>query len=330
MKTRLFKRIITLLFLSFFNYSVSEAQYMEFILKDGTNRKIEWTGNMIIDMDENGFIIVKQYNARVLELKKDDVTNMYYFAGTYFKPGDVNKDKKVDISDVVAVINVIAGKDYHVTVPTEDDDPWGLCPDSHHPHAINMGKAGVWSCCNIGATSPVERGSFYAWGETEEKENYTFDTYQYARTDTEGHKTYEELLPDISGSQYDVAHLQWGGYWVMPSSKDFDQLLNNCKREEVHINGVHGTKFTYIDIPEKEPNSLFFPCVGCMEGNINWINFPSTPLEGESMYWLSDTKTESKFGIVYNEPYPSVIFHETISGVWPDRYYGCAIRPIQK
>ena len=30
-----------------------------------------------------------------------------------------------------------------------------------------MGKAGVWSCCNVGASSPLERGSFYAWGETE-------------------------------------------------------------------------------------------------------------------------------------------------------------------
>ena len=200
-----------------------------------------------------------------------------------------------------------------------------------------MGKAGVWSCCNVGASSPLERGSFYAWGETESKDDYTLDTYLYGSTDSEGNPTYDELPTDISGSQYDVAHVKWGDNWVMPSSKDFWQLRNNCIMKKVVINGVSGTKFTYIDdSPQNEERSLFFPVAGSIYGKTNWLDY--SPLYYEtgyyedytSLYWLSDIRTETDNGVHYSSPIPAAIWDEDTPLAWEERYYGCAVRPIMK
>lgn len=41
----------------------------------------------------------------------------------------------------------------------------GICPDSNHPHMIDLGlPSGIhWCCCNLGANSPEEYGEFFSW-----------------------------------------------------------------------------------------------------------------------------------------------------------------------
>ena len=55
------------------------------------------------------------------------------------------------------------------------------CPDSNHPHMIDLGlpSGTKWACCNVGATTPEGYGGYYAWGETSEKSVYNWNTYQY-------------------------------------------------------------------------------------------------------------------------------------------------------
>ena len=36
-----------------------------------------------------------------------------------------------------------------------------------------------WACCNIGADSPTATGTYFAWGETEGKGNYTYGSYKH-------------------------------------------------------------------------------------------------------------------------------------------------------
>ena len=54
------------------------------------------------------------------------------------------------------------------------DDVVLTCPDDNHPHDIDLGlpSGTMWACCNVGAQKPYERGGYYAWGETEEKDSY--------------------------------------------------------------------------------------------------------------------------------------------------------------
>ena len=272
--------------------SFGKAQYILVQFKDNTSKRIECTDNLYFDLTYDNFIVIKHYNVSLLEFKISDVSYVSYVMPKSPKPGDVNEDNKVNISDVVAVVNIMAGKDYHVTVPTDEDDPWGLCPDPHHPHTIDMGVAGLWSCCNVGASTPLERGSYFAWGETDEKDNYTINTYLYGRQ-VDGYDICDDILPDIQGSDYDAAHVKWGGDWVMPSLSDFKMLFDNCTRKKVTINGVPGTKYTYIDgSPEKERPCVFFPYVGYMIGTQNWIDVPQEKDMYNSYYWLSHLRTE--------------------------------------
>ena len=104
------------------------------------------------------------------------------------------------------------------------------CPDNRHPHAIDMGEAGIWACCNVGASTPLESGDYYAWGEVETKDQYTYENYIYfdksSYHDIEDYlKCYESIGDDISGTQYDVAHVKWGGSWEMPSLSQIQSLL---------------------------------------------------------------------------------------------------------
>lgn len=58
----------------------------------------------------------------------------------------------------------------------------------------------LWAGWNVGASRPEEYGGYYAWGETEEKSEYTFKNYKY--------KYYHEAL----GWQYDlIGTPDWGG-----------------------------------------------------------------------------------------------------------------------
>ena len=45
--------------------------------------------------------------------------------------------------------------------------------------AVDLGLSVKWANCNIGASTPEAAGAYYAWGETEEKEEYTPLTYKY-------------------------------------------------------------------------------------------------------------------------------------------------------
>ena len=53
-----------------------------------------------------------------------------------------------------------------------------------------------------------------------------------------------DIGSDIAGTSYDVAHVQWGGSWVMPSRDRLAELKEHCTREWTTVNGVNGTLVT--------------------------------------------------------------------------------------
>ena len=131
------------------------------------------------------------------------------------------------------------------------------CPDDNHPHAIDLGlpSGTKWACCNVGADKPEAYGGYYAWGETEEKSEYSWDTYIYCDGTCE---TCHNLGNDIAGTQYDVAHINWGDSWVMPSEDQIKELSEKCAHERISVNGIYGGKFT----SNINGNSIFLPAAG--------------------------------------------------------------------
>jgi hypothetical protein len=116
-----------------------------------------------------------------------------------------------------------------------------------------------WACCNVGASKPEDDGGYYAWGETTTKSDYTWETYKYCDGTA---KTCRNIGKSICGTQYDVAHVKWGGSWRMPSFDQIKELKVKCKSEWTTVNGVSGRRFT-------GPNgrSIFLPASGYRGGD---------------------------------------------------------------
>lgn len=156
-------------------------------------------------------------------------------------------------------------KEISVTV-IGNDVSYKSCPDSHHPHLIDLGLPSdtKWACCNVGATVPEEYGGYYAWGETEVKEKFGWGNYQHGYYDEENDDQLVliDIGLDISGTQYDVAHVKWGGCWRMPTYEQLKELVDNTTLIWEEKNGVNGEKFI-------GPNggTIFLPATGYYFGN---------------------------------------------------------------
>lgn len=117
------------------------------------------------------------------------------------------------------------------------------CPDEHHPHAVDLGlpSGTKWACCNVGASFPEAYGGYYAWGETIEKDEYSWDTYAHYNSNK---YSFINIGSDITGSSFDVAHVRMGGSWQMPTVEQLKELYENCDQEWTQQNGVDGILVT--------------------------------------------------------------------------------------
>ena len=143
-----------------------------------------------------------------------------------------------------------------------------VCPDSNHPHMMDLDlpSGTKWACCNVdtdhpASQSPVNFGGYYAWGETETKLIYDWITYKYCDG---SESSCHNLGSDIAGTQYDVAHVKWGGRWQMPTVEQMKELIDYCTYKWTTENGVRGGKFT----SKKNGVSIFLPAAGA-GGNLN-------------------------------------------------------------
>ena len=118
-----------------------------------------------------------------------------------------------------------------------DEPSGGKAPQS--VEAIDLGLSVKWASCNVGAQEAWEYGGIYAWGETEEKDDYSQETYKYYDSKTE---KYINIGNDIKGTKYDVAHVKWGGKWRMPTGNEMRELISKCSFSNTTVNGVKGTE----------------------------------------------------------------------------------------
>ena len=182
--------------------------------------------------------------------------------------------------------------------------------------AIDLGlPSGMkWASCNIGANKPEEYGDYFAWGETEKKKEYNWSSYIHSEGRGSEIVCYD-FGSDISGKEYDVAHVKWGGKWHMPTSDDIQELLDNCKSEWTKLNGVVGRKFT----SKINGKSIFFPAAG-----YRWNGTLSHVGKG-GFYWSS---TQSP----YHSYYAYYLYFRKGRAYWylDYRYYGRSVRPVMK
>lgn len=153
-----------------------------------------------------------------------------------------------------------------------------------------------WANMNVGASSPEEYGGYYSWGETEEKDDYSWNNYSYLET-YEKYDGYTRIVckhigNNISGTQYDVAHIKWGGLWRMPTKSEMEELLEYCVSEVTILHDAKVVKFT-----GPSGKAIFFPFTGMYFGeNGDFENEGYT-----TMCWSGDLASNpSVWALAYN------------------------------
>lgn len=169
---------------------------------------------------------------------------------------------------------------------------------------VDLGLSVNWAGWNLGASSPTERGNFYAWGETSTKSQFDTSTYKYYSSSS------LNIGHDISGTSYDAAFKTWGGEWRMPTTDEFEELLN-CIWTRTTLNGVQGYKVT-----GPNGNSIFFPNTGHKQGSQN-----TTTTNG--YYWTSNGMT------TMTKAYCLSTANGFEGLVLKERYWGLVIRPVK-
>ena len=141
----------------------------------------------------------------------------------------------------------------------------GITSCGHEHEYVDLGLSVKWATCNMGASSPEEYGDYYAWGETETKSTYDWNTYKWCKgsentltkycTDSDYGTVDNKTVLD---PEDDVAHVKWGGNWRMPTDAEMTELRENCTWTWTTHGGKNGYKVT-----GPSGNSIFLPAAGC-------------------------------------------------------------------
>ena len=189
---------------------------------------------------------------------------------------------------------------------------------------LGLPSGTLWATCNIGATTPEEYGSYFAWAETDSKSNYSWSTYKYcAGTNdsmtkyctAEYYGTFDGL--DALEDKDDAATAKWGSSWRMPSMEQFDELMNSeyTTVKKSFQNDTYGMLIT----SKLNGNSIFLPAAGILM-DTDLINDGS-----RAFYWSRDVARPSNF--------LARDFSFTTTSNTPNdtqnRCYGLSIRPVR-
>lgn len=193
------------------------------------------------------------------------------------------------------------------------------------PEYVDLGLSVRWATFNVGAAAPEGTGYYFAWGETEPKQTYTWENYKYKEKNSDNLTKYNEysvLGPvdylNVLQPEDDAATAQWGEGWITPTSSMYAELIDNCNWEMITINGVTGYKVTGT-AQGFESNSIFLPLWGYRYEN----NFYGIGIDGR--LWTSTLRPSDSYSSYY------LYFNSSTMGPTYYRYreYGQPVRAVR-
>jgi len=157
---------------------------------------------------------------------------------------------------------------------------------------LGLPSGTLWANMNVGASAPEDYGSYYAWGETTTKSDYSEATYIHLVNGV-----YADLGQswNIAGTEYDAAHVNLGNAWRMPNSTQLSELMDNCSWKWTTQEGVTGFKVT-----GPNGNSIFLPNAGFRGGTtLYYDNKYSDEENNVGGCYMSSTEGGSKSTYAY-------------------------------
>ena len=196
--------------------------------------------------------------------------------------------------------------------------------------AVDLGlPSGIrWASCNVGATTPEGYGYYFAWGETESKKDYSWETYKYANVGERYHYKFTKYCTDASSGdngfidnktvlepEDDAATANWGDVWRMPTDAEWTELREQCTWTWTAQNGVNG----YQVASKTNGNSIFLPAAGFRDGNA------APYVAGRRGYYWSSSLLENSSDDVWIVTFN----HEKVERDNDKRNKGLSVRPVQ-
>ena len=210
-----------------------------------------------------------------------------------------------------------------------------------------------WATCNVGAENPWDSGDYFAWGEREPKDTYTWATYKWmdpSINDWTGITRYTiadgktgaiwynedgEFIGDgwkslsFGYNAYDAASENWTSTtedlpwtWRTPTDAEWTALRDDTLYDWVWTTNYEGSGVDGMLVTRKSGpcagNSIFLPAAGLMINNL-------TNSAGSSGYYWSSSLYEGRSGCARN-----VCFFKSgeVLRDYVDRSYGFTVRPV--
>ena len=128
---------------------------------------------------------------------------------------------------------------------------------------LGLPSGNLWAECNLGASTPEQYGDYYAWGEVEPKQEYTYPNHKWYKegAPSQGFTKYNNEDGKLTLEDEDDAVIQkLGNGWRTPTLADFRELTNQklTTIKKTTLNGVAGYQIT----SKKNGKSIFIPFAG--------------------------------------------------------------------
>ncbi len=155
--------------------------------------------------------------------------------------------------------------------------------------AIDLGLSVKWASLNLGASHIDDPGDHFSWGETETKDEYSWENYKWDQGHNFGNHNFTKYNNDYRDGivdnimeldpEDDVARKRLGGGWRMPRAEEFEELLDttNCLWKSIRFNDEMG----YIVISKKTGNYIILPSTAMGDGTATHLYSSS------AFYWSS-------------------------------------------
>ena len=188
---------------------------------------------------------------------------------------------------------------------------------------LGLPSGTLWATCNVGSDTPEGYGDYFAWGETQPKTYFDWNTYKFSDVDSENnirltkYNTNSDfgIVDSLSTLEIkdDAATSQWGSGWCLPTLEQWEELRNNTTGIWTVRNGSSGFLFT-----ANNGRCLFLPATTIASPYTEEVSHLS------GSYWSN---------LLYsNSPHFAWAFCFHIDGIYDiyrtDRYHGMAVRPV--
>ena len=207
-----------------------------------------------------------------------------------------------------------------------DDDPTGGCKGSVVGQAVDLGLSVKWASHNVGALEAGAVGGLYGWSDYTGSRHSQDNIEVRFTTDSTLYDGGSNPPKNIGASDSDIARLQGGGKWRLPSRQEVQELIDNCQWQETVVGGQACVKVT-----GRNGNSIVLPMAGYspyagskeQTGSALYYWSGTCASRAEQKEWKIDGNTQcAAWSLVMHSGYTKPQLEASV------RCFGLSVRPV--